>query len=59
MNFFGGVNFSTRGLWGFVGSPGEYLKFRFLSPFEHHRYLKSEVLKVEVLKVEVLGTVSG
>ena len=44
MNFFGGVNFSTRGLWGFVGSPGEYLKFRFLSPFEHHRYLKSEVL---------------
>ena len=44
MNFFGGVNFSTRGLWGFVGSPGEYLKFRFLSPFEHHRYLKSGVL---------------
>ena len=44
MNFFGGVSFSTRGLWGFVGSPGEYLRFRFLSPFNHHRYLKSGVL---------------
>ena len=44
MNFFGGVNFSTRGLWGFVRSPREYLRFRFLSPFDHHRYLKSGVL---------------
>ena len=43
MNFLGGVNFSSRGLWGFVGSPGEYLRFRFLSPFDHPRYLKSGV----------------